>query len=132
MKAMEGEGSPSIHEEHPTSPEGVEAAATSSSSSSSSESGKNSGLDGSVSSRRSGSSSSTSDSDESSDSDSGGDVEITLSDTDAKKINDGIEEGEIVGGSDTAAVEEPGENLAGVNSGPKIWLNLTRASWAGY
>jgi hypothetical protein len=48
-----------------------------------------------------------------------GDVEITLSDTNAKKTNAGIEGGEIAGGSGIAAAEEPGENLAGVQAGPE-------------
>jgi hypothetical protein len=74
-------------------------------------------LDGSVSSRESGSSSSTSNNDESSDSDSGGDVEITLSDTDAKKTSASIEEGEIARGSGTATIVESGENLVGLSAG---------------
>jgi hypothetical protein len=48
-----------------------------------------------------------------------GDVEITLSDTNAKKTNAGIEGGEIAGGSGIAAAEEPGENLAGVQASPE-------------
>jgi hypothetical protein len=83
---MEGEGSPSNHEDQLAAPKAMEAAAESSSASSSSESGKISGLDGTASSHESGSSSSTSTSDEHSDFDSGGDVEIMLSDTDAKNM----------------------------------------------
>jgi hypothetical protein len=117
---MEGQGSPSNQEEHPASPVVADAAATSSSLSSSSESGKISGLDGSASSRESGSSTSTSNSDASSDSDSGGDVEIVLSNTDAKKRVADIEEGEIDEGTGAAAAaEESGENLAGMNAGPQ-------------
>jgi hypothetical protein len=40
-----------------------------------------------------------------------------LSDTNAKKNEADTEEGEIAGGSGTAAVEESGENLAGVTAG---------------
>jgi hypothetical protein len=83
------------------------------------ESGKISGLDGSVSSRESGSSSSTSNSDESNDSDSGGDVEIMLSNTNIKKPDAGVEEGEIAEESGTATAEESGENLAGESVGPE-------------
>jgi hypothetical protein len=42
-----------------------------------------------------------------------------LSETDAKKADAGIEEGEIAGGSGTTAAKESGENLAGVNVGPE-------------
>jgi hypothetical protein len=117
-KAMEGEGSPSNHEERPASLEDAEPTAASSSLSSSSESGKISGLDGSASSRESGNSTFNSDSDESSDSSSGGDVEITLSDIDAG-THAGIEEGEIAIGSGAVAAGESGDNLAGVDASPE-------------
>jgi hypothetical protein len=67
---------------------------------------------------------STSDSDENSDFDSGSNVEITLSNTDAKKTDAGIEEGEIAGGSGIAAAEESRENLAGVQAGPEDLVKL--------
>jgi hypothetical protein len=118
-KAIEGEGSPSNHEDRPASPEATEAAAASSSSSSSLESGKISDLDGTASSRESGSSTSSLNSDASSDSDSEGDVEIMLSDTDAKKRATDIEEGDIGEGNGVTAAEESRENLAGVNAGPQ-------------
>jgi hypothetical protein len=98
-KVMEDEGSPSNREDRPPSREAAEVAAASSSAASSSESGKNSGLDGTASSRESGSFSSTSNSDESTDSDSGGYVEIMLSDTYAKNHAADIEEGDIGEGS---------------------------------
>jgi hypothetical protein len=121
---MEGEGSPSNREDRLTSPKVAESATASSSSSFSSESGKISGLDGFASSRESGSSTSSLNSYASSDSDSGGDVEIILSDTDAKKHAAEVEEGEIGKGSGAAATaEESGENLAGVNTVLKTWSN---------
>jgi hypothetical protein len=98
----------------------ADAAAASTSSSSHSESGKISDLDGSASSRKSGNSISTSNSDASSDSNSRGDVEIMLSDTDAKKHTADIEEGEISEGSGAAAAaEESGENFAHMNAIPQ-------------
>jgi hypothetical protein len=121
-KAREGEGSPSNHEDRPASPEAAEVAVASSSTSSNSESSKISVLDGSASSREIGSSKFTSNSDESSDSDSGGDVEIMLSDTDAKKCTVDIEESEIGEGIDAVATKESGENLAGVNAGPQDFV----------
>jgi hypothetical protein len=114
---MEGDGSPSNLEERPASPPNADAVAASSSSSSNLESGNISSLDGSASSRESDIFSSTSNSNECSDPDSGGDVEIILSDTNAKKNEADTEEGEIAGGSGTAAVEESGEILAGVTAG---------------
>jgi hypothetical protein len=116
-KALEGDGSPSNQEEHLSSP--LAAAAASASSSSNAESGKISGLDGSASSHESGSSISSSNSDASSDSDSGDDVEIMLSDTDAKKCAIDVEEGEIGEGSRAVAAEESGENLANVIADPR-------------
>jgi hypothetical protein len=83
---MEGEGSPSNHENWSASPEVAEAAVASSSVASSLESSKFSGLDWSASSRESGSTSSTSNSDESNDSVSRGYAEIMLSDTYAKTV----------------------------------------------
>lgn len=117
VKAMEGDGSPSNQEDRPASPHAADAIAASSSSSSSSEFGKISGLDGSASSRENSISSSTSNSDESSDPDSEDDVQIMLSDTYAKKIEAGAEEGEIAEGSGTAVIKESRENLAGVTAG---------------
>jgi hypothetical protein len=113
---MEGEGSPSNREDHPTPPEVTEVAAASSLAASISESGKISGLDWSASSRESGSTSSTSSSDESNDSGSGGYVEIMLSDTDAKNRPADVEEGEIGEGSDATVAEESGESLMGVKA----------------
>jgi hypothetical protein len=115
---MEGEGSPSNHEEHPASTEVAEPPAASSSSLSSSKSGKISGLDGFASSRESNNSSSNYDSDECSDSTSGGDVEITLSDVDVDKTDASVEEGEIASRGGVAAEGESGENLAGVEATP--------------
>jgi hypothetical protein len=125
---MEGEGSPSNHEDQPAPLDAAEVAAAYSSSSSSSEFGKISSFDGFVSSRENGSSSSNSNRDESSDSDSGGDVEIMLSDTNAKKPDAGIEEGEIAEGSSVAAVEESGETWLAKVPALKIWLNPAPAS----
>jgi hypothetical protein len=116
---MEGEGSPSNHEDRPASPEAAKAAAVSSSVASSSESGKISSLDWSASPRRSGNTSSTSNSDESNDSDSEGFVQIMLSDTDAKKQATDVEEGVVGEGSGAAATKESGENLASVSADPK-------------
>jgi hypothetical protein len=45
---------------------------------------------------------------QSSDSDSGGDVEITLSNTNVRKTDASVELGEIVEGSGTTAAEELG------------------------
>jgi hypothetical protein len=76
-------------------------------------------LDWFAGSRKSGSTSSTSNSNESNDSGSGGYVEITLSDTDAKNCVADVDEGEIGEGSDAAAAEESGESLTGVKADPQ-------------
>jgi hypothetical protein len=116
---MEGEGSPSNQKDRPASPLTADGTAASSSSSSSLESGNIFGLAGSASSRESGNSMSTLNSDTSSDSDSGGDVEIMLSDTNSKKRDAGVEEGEIGEGSGATAAEESGEYLANMNANPR-------------
>jgi hypothetical protein len=116
---MEGEGSPSNHEDRLASPEVAEAATASSLVASSSEYGKIFGLDWSASSRESSSSSSTSSSDENNDSGSGGYVDIMLSDTDVEKRATDMEEGEIKEGSEAAAAKGSGESLAGVKTDPR-------------